>query len=392
MAHTSNYDKVYVGDTGLTIDEVRRAVGANTTDLGTLCRHENVNPWAKYKPTKYNGWKSETVAMPHYWQGDNGLCGFTCNGGHIVFENFYAGTLQHSFIDNLRLGNLAWRRELPDAFFRLLDFNGYIRDAKSPAPYVTQKDITLEQGHTDYHITIGVPVPLNEGNLKLEDFGTGLGVGGIDFKAEDLYAGICIVDVLRNRYLCGTTTQTVGQIISSVGPGADEVFVDVHIGALQDYALPYTWVDLVAIPFLSSVAFSNITSSNAEEIEDGIFLSAPGGEQRLRLYTPYGKREWPGFYWTTAYIDPTWIVIEFEIDTEVDANDVVLSFGEMLSNGQYSELYKWDIGHLDGSDAYGPYRASVDDVLGPDFDPTKHYVAKLTSDEYYDTATDVDVL
>lgn len=38
--------------TGLTIGEISTVVGDSSKDLGTLCRSQNINPWAKYKPFK----------------------------------------------------------------------------------------------------------------------------------------------------------------------------------------------------------------------------------------------------------------------------------------------------------------------------------------------------
>ena len=36
----------------VSIRDVQRALGVSVQDLGTLCKHENINKWARYKPVR----------------------------------------------------------------------------------------------------------------------------------------------------------------------------------------------------------------------------------------------------------------------------------------------------------------------------------------------------
>ena len=38
----------------ISIYDVQRALGTNEQDLGSLCKHANINPMAKYKPVRYS--------------------------------------------------------------------------------------------------------------------------------------------------------------------------------------------------------------------------------------------------------------------------------------------------------------------------------------------------
>lgn len=57
MAHSSDYKQLYVtAQSGLSIDEIRQALGKSSRDLGTLCQSDNINKWSRVKPVRYNDW------------------------------------------------------------------------------------------------------------------------------------------------------------------------------------------------------------------------------------------------------------------------------------------------------------------------------------------------
>lgn len=45
--------------TGITTSMVASAIGAATNDVGTLCKHPNVNKWSRFKPIDFNA-----IALP----------------------------------------------------------------------------------------------------------------------------------------------------------------------------------------------------------------------------------------------------------------------------------------------------------------------------------------
>lgn len=43
----------------VSIEDVRQVLVASSRDLGTLCKHTNINPFARFKPVRLS-WKSTT--------------------------------------------------------------------------------------------------------------------------------------------------------------------------------------------------------------------------------------------------------------------------------------------------------------------------------------------
>lgn len=125
------------------IYDVQRALGVSECDLGSLCVHENVNPWAKYKPVRFpaiDTTKDPTTAaswlnndntwasIARWWNNPTGQssdmhsCGF-----HIPTKD--VGQLTAGDFD-------GWEYEKPrggaNEPFRLLDFNQYFHNAVVP--------------------------------------------------------------------------------------------------------------------------------------------------------------------------------------------------------------------------------------------------------------------
>ena len=55
MSHNSNYTQIYTtANEGLSIEEIKDCLGATTRDLGSLCVHTSIKPFAKFKPEYSN--------------------------------------------------------------------------------------------------------------------------------------------------------------------------------------------------------------------------------------------------------------------------------------------------------------------------------------------------
>lgn len=106
------------------LQEVYSLLGVSKTgtyyDVAYICgnAHGRINPWSKYKPTRYNS----PDGGNNWWRADDGLCGFS---GMSLYD-------QMNIVQAYQQ-NLAWRYNAPRPgtdWCRLADFNGYDHAAK----------------------------------------------------------------------------------------------------------------------------------------------------------------------------------------------------------------------------------------------------------------------
>lgn len=156
MSYTSN-SKI-IAPVGLPYD-MQQAIGTNECDLGSDCRHANVNMWAKYKPVVRVNLLDTTGQLDanKEWKPINGTGGlgnaawFRSDAGNfgITPAAFQIGTTQNRTIDALDLlaatvkastdGLNGWVYTQPRGLqynepYRMIDFNGY--NANAPRPVV----------------------------------------------------------------------------------------------------------------------------------------------------------------------------------------------------------------------------------------------------------------
>jgi len=120
MAHSSDYTHIYdpSGTTdGLGVAEVARSIGVNSLDIGTLCSHQYVRAFAKYKPQAYNA-----------------VAGRNSNGSLTDTERRNNGwglnIPQLNSIQELALGTSKWSYLSRSSYwYRLMDFDGYFNRA-----------------------------------------------------------------------------------------------------------------------------------------------------------------------------------------------------------------------------------------------------------------------
>lgn len=111
--------------TGINTADVSAVLGAASNDIGTLCRHPNVNMWAKYKPvsyphTQYNG--SANNVGNESWKGDD-----NSNPYGIVKPKTSVGA---GFSTSLVTTALSYKKPDTPSSYRLGDFRGYDHNCK----------------------------------------------------------------------------------------------------------------------------------------------------------------------------------------------------------------------------------------------------------------------
>lgn len=229
---------------GVSVYDVQRALGDGHRDVGSLCSSPKINTWAKYKPYRsgllYTS--AEARAAAHY-------------GLNIdVFTSLGTPSTPNSFLAKLVAGELEWEYLSPrgegggtggaNEWYRLLDFNGYNRNAVCPVGDVYPVTVFTDGSGTIAWDLLG---SLPTGNLSLADFTA----GGEPLTA--FYLGVLLYQT-DSRYHIVTSTTTLGQgdvQILLTGVPASEMG---------------TWY---AYPFFSSVQISFDGQTGA-----GVYLSA----------------------------------------------------------------------------------------------------------------------
>lgn len=136
----------YNSETGIisapvSIDDVKRALGESSNDLATLCKSENINMWAKYKPTCYPS------PFPDNWyearDGNYGISIPSYNNLESLYNAY--------FIDGDKNHNNGYSYKRPSGGsaepYRLGDFRGYNNNATSPIyNFLVTKRATYNSG------------------------------------------------------------------------------------------------------------------------------------------------------------------------------------------------------------------------------------------------------
>lgn len=142
----------------VSISDVRQVLGATSSDLGTLCTHQNINVWSYNKPVrdsdpfasmKGDGWQQGKGSQEGYL--DATTCGLLVGNAH---QTLFGGAqaIRDKVVDiskdtNGFLYKLAkgltgnWSYQRPEggskgSWYRLDDFRGYNHSAVNPMPSV----------------------------------------------------------------------------------------------------------------------------------------------------------------------------------------------------------------------------------------------------------------
>ena len=149
--------------------DIATVLGVSSGDVRTLCTSSAIKPWAKYKPVNYPtlGVTGKTSGS-QYWKASDGKCGFVIQEytefGNPLFAATFAGRLLN--------GRLRWTPAglSSDAYARVLDFDGYDHNARSPIfPW---EGITALQvdSQNELHVQWDVQPSGRPGELTLADF------------------------------------------------------------------------------------------------------------------------------------------------------------------------------------------------------------------------------
>ncbi|MBQ6762317.1 MAG: hypothetical protein IJP49_06155 [Bacteroidales bacterium] len=169
-------------DTGISIWDIQKAVGRGTGDLGLLCSDKKwydtgetdqqgkpiyalrdagkINPYAKYKPVRYN---SKTTPTDTQRKVINyGITPPVASSNAADTKN----TLWTYSKPRGRMALSGDNTQTFDEFFRVLDFAEYINNASSPV--IGRGDVTISQAGEAVSLATFPNIP---GSMTLQDYG-----------------------------------------------------------------------------------------------------------------------------------------------------------------------------------------------------------------------------
>lgn len=120
---------------GISIADIQTVLGSQRNDIGGLIVNGNINPWAKYKPTRANG-----LNPADWWKGEIKSIYGSATGGYTYGFSISEYTSLANLKSAMDSNNFGWVYEKPRGasygtngeWFRFLDFNEYINNATSP--------------------------------------------------------------------------------------------------------------------------------------------------------------------------------------------------------------------------------------------------------------------
>ena len=209
---------LYKGSSGISIAEVKTVLHESSLDLGTLCRSNNINPWAKYKPFRNSAlWfanaKAHTDALAAVHYGFN----FVNIGGFYIDQQSIP----------------CWENEYEKANgpYRIFDFvdltadsqNGYNHNAVPPIGVVFPESVRQEQ-------TI-IMIRKNTG-VQGWDSGTCISLGEI-FPSQYQNYKFAVACIYGGTINILVTDKTVGSFVS----GSDTTY-SIGFAGLSDGGIP----------------------------------------------------------------------------------------------------------------------------------------------------------
>ena len=154
-------------NTGITTSMVAQALGAATNDVGTLCKHPNVNKWSKWKPIRKA--KVTGITFSDLQDANFGLTALTHANSPMLLKQAIENS--GSGLDYLKpLGGSS-------SPYRLGDFRNYLHNALIPTGTSVKSDetVVVKKGsayheNLDYYMYYeGITVPESDTNICLQD-------------------------------------------------------------------------------------------------------------------------------------------------------------------------------------------------------------------------------
>lgn len=174
----------------VSISDVNTVLGAGTNDLGSLCKHTNINKWARFKPVVR---KNLLGISDDYYKADTLDFGLTPKQSTSLsgLSASYNGT-DNGWIYTPPTGGM-------NAPYRLTDFDKYDNDAEAPVNGANVKPVKIFTSDSAAN-KLGVALALSKYtgyNIKLNELGT----------LENCYLGIYATNGTMSRWI--TTTKTI---------------------------------------------------------------------------------------------------------------------------------------------------------------------------------------
>ena len=209
----------------VSISDVQNAIGSGSTDLGLLCKHVNINMWAKYKPIYYRqiGLLTNTArAQANYGIGN--IPTWTGSNGSIVkMAAFWFGdrASEQSNAPDCGYKPAYWEYRKPEGGeaspFRLADFSEYPVSANAygywhiaPAPIASSgiTNYTVQAGTSLLRIQYVADTNNDPRCIHLSD----LVYPGAQISVGSMYFGVMMKKVGTTTYYAVTQTTTMSQL------------------------------------------------------------------------------------------------------------------------------------------------------------------------------------
>ena len=248
----------------VSIYDVQRALGSSSPDLGTLCRHQNVNKWAKYKPVPNNiidttpqlesdmTWKSTAT----WWKANDGKCGLS-----YITQSSVANT--KAAID---AKHVVWARVAPTGNYaepyRLIDFNRYSHTAFPPTYALGASSAQMKTGET---LKIQVATSTDDGYcIRFSHIGV----------FDNYYYTAAVYDTSGNLKFLFSAPKPIGQY-------ADGESIEIEVPYTNAQTGGYSGIltqgqTYKAYVFISSHNYNTVVTSEAAG--DNTYIPMPCGE------------------------------------------------------------------------------------------------------------------
>lgn len=300
----------------VSIYDVQRALGTSETDLGSLCAHDNLNMWAKYKPiitdsTDTN--KIDAVTLTQRANANYGISDIPMWNRIDYMLPFIFGD-RNGHAPTVGDKNVYWSYRKPygkghgspgdtdykgDAPFRLTDFadpsssNGYFQGAERPFTGIQATEYTYDsQGYFRINYGMGaqdnLTIKLNELNF------------GQQFSWGSMYFGVALCKVnngqLSSNYYVTTQYESGSQGITDYNMNQTPTmgfWVNIYNNSLPDgvYKI-YPIISSNIYHFASSQFGSSVKSICLLDPNDGgdtISIGTPVFELLLSMFRLYRK-------------------------------------------------------------------------------------------------------
>lgn len=154
----------------VSIYDIQRAIGVSSKDLGTLCKSNNINMWAKWKPvskpiidimSQLNSdktWKTDAqLGTAAWWRAALGDYGLTFPSFEILTAETSMETALTNMLASINGGLNGWKYLRPNggttSQYRQTDFNRYNHNAPNPIIRFSCLDSVTSAENTKWEIS-----------------------------------------------------------------------------------------------------------------------------------------------------------------------------------------------------------------------------------------------